>query len=236
MLDWFLRLTQQTRNLRRKAYDCMDAHAACDPNLVSHLKEYMAGEVSSLKGMWPQDLRRENLDKLVLHVRTCSEDDIDEMLRRDIPGVEQDAERRLLDTATTNRSEGFVALLHPTIIKSALPHFEDGHYRDAVLNSIIAVFDHLRARTGVDADGSQLVGKVLGGQNPTLVFSEFQSESGRNDQEGFLKIFLGAYQGIRNPKAHSLSHDLDRTKAAQYLVFASLLARRLDEASITVTP
>ena len=59
---------------------------------------------------------------------------------------------------------------------------------------------------------------------------EVESESGQNDQKGFLKIFLGAFQGIRNPKAHSLDHDLTEQKAAQYLVFASLLARRVEEA------
>ena len=47
---------------------------------------------------------------------------------------------------------------------------------------------------------------------------------------GFMQIFKGAYQGIRNPKAHSMTHDLTAMKAAQYLVFASLLARRIDEA------
>ncbi len=45
-----------------------------------------------------------------------------------------------------------------------------------------------------------------------------------------MQILSGAYQGIRNTKAHSLEHDLDQVKAAQYLVFASLLARRVSEA------
>ena len=31
-------------------------------------------------------------------------------------------------------------------------------------------------------------------------------------------------------KPHSMTHDLTAMKAAQYLVFASLLARRIDEA------
>ena len=39
-----------------------------------------------------------------------------------------------------------------------------------------------------------------------------------------------AYSGIRTPKAHSMTHDLTAIKAAQYLVLASLLARRIDEA------
>lgn len=45
-----------------------------------------------------------------------------------------------------------------------------------------------------------------------------------------MQILVGAYLGIRNPKAHSLNHDLDPEKAAQYLIFSSLLARRIYEA------
>ena len=63
-----------------------------------------------------------------------------------------------------------------------------------------------------------------------LVLTELETESGQNDQKGFMQIFKGAYQGIRNPKAHSLTHDLTPEKAAQYLVFASLLIRRVQEA------
>lgn len=70
-------------------------------------------------------------------------------------------------------------------------------------------------------------------EHPLLILSEVDSDSGRNDQKGFMQIFIGAYQSIRNPKAHSLEHDLDQAKAAQYLVFASLLARRVDEAKKT---
>ena len=81
-------------------------------------------------------------------------------------------------------------------------------------------------------DGDNLIGKVFSLQTPILILSEIESESGKNDQKGFMQIFKGAYQGIRNPKAHSLTHDLTDTKAAQYLVFASLLARRVDEANI----
>ena len=45
-----------------------------------------------------------------------------------------------------------------------------------------------------------------------------------------MQIYKGAFQGIRNPKAHSLEHDLTDEKAAQYLVVASLLAQRIEEA------
>ena len=49
-------------------------------------------------------------------------------------------------------------------------------------------------------------------------------------KKGFMQILKGAFQGVRNPKAHTLAHDLTEPTAAQYLIFASLLARRIEEA------
>ena len=88
----------------------------------------------------------------------------------------------------------------------------------------------IRARTASEKDGDALIGEVFSLANPRLVLSEIETESGQNDQKGFMQIYKGAYQGIRNPKAHSLTHDLNRVKALQYLVFASLLARRVEQA------
>lgn len=124
-------------------------------------------------------------------------------------------------------------LLHPAIHEHSFQHYLNGHYREAVLNSIVAVFDLIRERTGFDLDGSNLITETFSLERARLILSEIKTESGKNDQKGFMQIFSGAYLGIRNPKAHSLAHDLDKTKAAQYLIFASLLARRVQEANIT---
>jgi len=126
----------------------------------------------------------------------------------------------------------FEQLLHPVISEHALPQYKDGHLRDAVLNSITAVFDLIRQKTGLSEDGNKLIGKAFSIEKPYLVLSEIESESGKSDQQGFMQIFMGVYLGIRNPKAHSLVHDLDQIKAAQYLVLASLLARRIEEAKL----
>ena len=126
----------------------------------------------------------------------------------------------------------FRFLLHPVIVDHALRPFENGHLREAVLNSVIAIFDLIRERTGIREDGDRLIGKAFSLEAPYLILSELDSESGRNDQKGFMQIFRGSFQGIRNPKAHSLMHDLTPVKAAQYLVFASLLARRVQDATL----
>jgi uncharacterized protein (TIGR02391 family) len=127
------------------------------------------------------------------------------------------------------------ALLHGGIIAASYKPFLDGHLREAVLNSILAIGDQLRARTGLRIDGDDLIGRALSLTDPYLILSELDTESDRNDQKGFMQILKGAFRGVRNRKAHSLAHDLTEQTAAQYLVFASLLARRIDEAKVIKT-
>jgi uncharacterized protein (TIGR02391 family) len=127
---------------------------------------------------------------------------------------------------------GFDVLLHPDVRRAAIRHYQDGDYRNAVLDAITAVFDKIRERTGIDQDGDRLVNQVLSVGAPVLILSEVDTESGRNDQSGFADIFRGFYRGVRNPKAHSLVHDLDANKAGQHLVLASILMRRVVEARL----
>lgn len=133
------------------------------------------------------------------------------------------------------RTVEFADLLHSEIAEAALSQFIDGHFRDAVLNAVMAVFGLIRKRTELEGDGPGLVGKAFSLDDPYLVLSELETETGRNDQKGFMQILQGAYLGVRNPKAHSLELKPDKIVAAQYLVFASLLARRVANESLAKT-
>ena len=143
-----------------------------------------------------------------------------------------DLAEKLRTRQPTGQVSGWQDLLHPVVHDSALAQYAAGHWRDAVLNAFIAVFDLVRRRTELDLDGDQLVTYVFSANNPRLVVADLSTESGRNDQVGFMLLMQGAFRGIRNPKAHSLQHDLDGLKSAQYLIMASLLARRVDEAEL----
>jgi len=134
-----------------------------------------------------------------------------------------------LETSQTEKTYGFESLLHPAIYKSSLKQFKDGHLREAVMNSVTAVYDLIRDRTNLKLDGNALASQAFGLEKGLLILSELGTESGDNVQKGFMQIYQGIYTGIRNPKAHTLHHDLDALKAAQYLVMMSLLARRVDE-------
>ncbi len=143
--------------------------------------------------------------------------------------LEEDEENRRKES---EKLVSLAELLHPWVIEHAFQQYRNGHLRDAVLSAFISVGDLLRERSGIDLDGSSLATNALSLKDPKLVLSELDTESGRNDQLGFMHIIQGSFTGIRNPKAHSVRHELTEQKAGQYLVLASLLARRITEASV----
>lgn len=78
-------------------------------------------------------------------------------------------------------------------------------------------------------DGQDLMRKAFTPSNPFLIFEGIDTESGRNVQEGYMQIFAGAMQGIRNPKAHE-NLSISREDAVKCLILASLLMDKIDEA------
>jgi uncharacterized protein (TIGR02391 family) len=132
--------------------------------------------------------------------------------------------------ATTAQPIGFEELLHPEIIQHAMKHFRDGDYRNAVSDGMLVLTERIRARTGLMSDGDTLVVDAFKPASPRLAFTRRRTPSEVDEHRGFFLIMQGAFAGVRNPKAHVLSTDLDGPKAAQYLVFISLLLRRVDEA------
>jgi uncharacterized protein (TIGR02391 family) len=119
----------------------------------------------------------------------------------------------------------FEQLLHPIIKESSYQQFRNGHLREAVLNAITAVFEQIRERTQLDLDGDKLATSVFSPEEPRLIFSNLETKSGKSVQIGFMQLLQGAYKGIRNPQAHTTKHELNEIKAAQCLIFASLLAQ-----------
>lgn len=137
----------------------------------------------------------------------------------------------LEDTQQKKEKIGFISLLHPAVIDTSLRHYDDADYREAVLNAMLALTETIRERTGLHEDGAALVSKVFKPENPLLVFADTNTITGADEHRGFHKILLGAFEGVRNPKSHRLFSDLTANTAAQYLVFISLLVRRVEGAT-----
>lgn len=234
MVRWYLSVKNILRAIEQKAGDALPIYEQGGKEACAAINNYMSSDYERLWDLWSQQFPEERLGNLGRHIHFGEDCDYRDIINHDLPEIDRRAEAHLLASAGEERPEidmGFERLLHPIIVEHAYQLFRNGHLREAVLNSITAVFDFIRARTGSDEDGDRLIGQVMSPNDPRLILSELGTDSGQNDQKGFMQIFKGAYQGIRNPKAHSLTHDLTEIKAAQYLVFASLLARRIEEAT-----
>ena len=237
IIDWYKRVAAIVDSMSAKARDAYLKLEFKEETVAKHINSYLKQDYETLKQVWCEQLSFEALGSdLGRHISFGQSIDYVDILSKDLPRLCSTARDYMAESLRIEQPQyGFENLLHPEIIQHALPLYRAGHLREAVHTAMTAIFDLIRSRTGIDADGAKLVAEAFSLENPKLIFSELASETGKSDQKGFIQILQGAYAGIRNPKAHSLVHDLDERKAAEYLVFASLLARRVTEASVPGT-
>jgi uncharacterized protein (TIGR02391 family) len=239
MFENYISINRLLRSITTRCRDAIELSGHDSNGYVQGtIGDYIKRDVRDVLRLWPPDLSDANLQK----VSECFErsrydrKQFEEVLNNLLPRIEDALDDYIRARPRGDVGTALLDLLHPVVFESSFDLFRAGRYRDAVLNGILAVFDLIRSRVYSDKDGIQLIGEVFSLDHPKLIFSEIETESGKNDQKGFIQILQGAYIGIRNPKAHSLVSDLDQTKAGQYLVFASLLARRVSEAMAPTDP
>ncbi len=115
---------------------------------------------------------------------------------------------------------------HPRVIEVAGQLFADGHYRQAILDTYIALVQAVKLKTGLTADNTPLMEQAFSPRNPRLRVSADPDE-----QQGYMRLFSGAVMAIRNPKAHQLIPQPDPARALEWLCLASALFRVLDDAT-----
>jgi uncharacterized protein (TIGR02391 family) len=125
-----------------------------------------------------------------------------------------------------------LAALHADVRQVADRYLQSGHSEVAIFEAFKAIHNRVRAMTGLDLDGSKLMGEAFSDSNPLIALADLSTETGRNIQAGYRLMFMGAVRGIRNPDAHELFKPLDAEDAVEKLAFASMLMRRLDEAQL----
>lgn len=122
---------------------------------------------------------------------------------------------------------------HPRIREASERLFKNNHYAQAILEAFKAVNNFVKEKSGKQEwDGKNLMTKVFRRENPIIRFNELKTVSEKDEQEGFMFLFMGAIVGIRNPKAHDNIIQTDPYKTLEYLSFASLLAKKVDEGKL----
>lgn len=121
--------------------------------------------------------------------------------------------------------------LHPKIREAAGSLFATGHYSEAIFAAFKAVEIRVREVSRLEGFGRDLMARALGGDSPPIRIATSQDQTGKAEQDGFKFLFMGAMLGIRDPKAHGDVQQTDPQRTLEYLAFASLLMRRLDDSA-----
>lgn len=147
----------------------------------------------------------------------------------------------LLDTLPNNdttrlNQHAFWDLVHPRVRQLARRGFENNLFADAIsacmreINTIVK--NHVRAIINQELDGAPLMTRAFSVANPIIQLTDdLTTETGRNIQLGYMKIFEGSMIGIRNPKAHQNLYP-DENKTIHLLFIASFMFIKLQEAGI----
>lgn len=108
--------------------------------------------------------------------------------------------------------------------------FMDGHYARAVEEAYKCMNNRVKAKSGLSADGQDLMNQAFSIKNPVLKLNALKTDSQKNEQVGYMLCLGGCMTGIRNPRAHE--HQLwdSPDVALEILAWANHLMRIIDKA------
>lgn len=127
--------------------------------------------------------------------------------------------------------------VHPDVVRYCRAELVQRNYFHAVLEAAKSVSAKIRAKTGLQSDGAQLVDEAFTLKNnmPPLAFNSLQTPSERSAHSGYAHFARGVVGAFRNPAAHEpkVEFSLSEDDALDMLATISMVHRRLDEATIT---
>lgn len=120
--------------------------------------------------------------------------------------------------------------LHPKIKKACEKLFQNKHYSQAIFEAVKILEQEIKIKSGIrNKIGVDLVNHVFKKEQPIIKIVDGNQQEHVDEREGFRFLYMGVFQGIKNPKSHSIQDLEDQSKALEYISFLSLLMKRLDE-------
>lgn len=155
----------------------------------------------------------------------------DVFLRKNDKGWIQKYEYNESEETQNNEVDYFRLLqIHPEIVKSSKKLFNDGYNAEAIFAAFKRVNNLVKEKSGIrNTDGTSLMQYVFSPKNPILRLNDLVTVSDRDEQTGFMEIFAGSMQGIRNPKGHDDIVQNDKHYTLEHIALASLLCKKLDK-------
>jgi uncharacterized protein (TIGR02391 family) len=125
--------------------------------------------------------------------------------------------------------------VHPDVLRFCRAELLQQNYFHAVLEACKSVADKVRTLTGQQGDGSPLVDATCTLKSgPRIVFNGLGTDWERSEQTGLATLMKGLFSTFRNPAAHApkVVWATSRADALDMLTLASMLHRRLDDATV----
>ncbi len=123
--------------------------------------------------------------------------------------------------------------VHPDVLRFCKAEFLQENYFHAVLEATKSISEKIRQKTGLTADGAELVDQAFGLKNgPKLAINALQTESEQSEHKGLMNLMKGVFGDARNPTAHSpkISWTITEKDALDLLTMISYIHRKLDRA------
>lgn len=111
-------------------------------------------------------------------------------------------------------------------------NYEAGNYTGSISDSVIALTNIIRNKTGLEGDGVNLIGNAFGGENPRIKLNKLQTDSEKDAQRGIADILRGIYTGIRNPRSHDAITD-EKDTADAIIIFINYLLKLIDKSKLS---
>jgi uncharacterized protein (TIGR02391 family) len=125
--------------------------------------------------------------------------------------------------------------VHGDVMKFCRSELLQKNYFHAVFEATKSVADKIRSKTGLTADGADLVDQAFGSGKagmPFVAFNTQQTETERSEHIGLMNLMKGMFGAFRNVTAHApkITWSMTEQDALDLLTIASFLHRRLDAA------
>jgi len=128
--------------------------------------------------------------------------------------------------------DGYSQIVTDDLLKDTTQQlFYDGHYALAVEEAFKCLNNFVKSKSGLGADGADLMRNAFTPKNPTLALNALKTDSQHDQQLGYMDIFAGSMTGIRNPRAHEHKYLDEPQVALEMLGLANHLMRMVRNAN-----
>lgn len=118
---------------------------------------------------------------------------------------------------------------HNSVVFASKNLFRDGYFSQAIFEACKLLNKRVQEISKSNKDGKALMLETFSVNKPLIKLNEGETQSEKDEQEGYMHLYAGVMHGIRNPKGHDLVELNDPYKALEYLSLISLLFKKLTD-------